>query len=70
MFYFQFPSHRNLSIYDNGCVFVLPNGNYVNILFRNLCYVRDFTFKCRGPRGRDRIIVGFTTTCAISAYHS
>ena len=22
-----------------------------------------------GHRGRDRMIVGFTTTCAISAYH-
>jgi hypothetical protein len=23
----------------------------------------------QGHRGRDRMIVGFTTTCAISAYH-
>jgi hypothetical protein len=23
----------------------------------------------RGLRGRDRMVVGFTTTCAISAYH-
>jgi len=23
----------------------------------------------RGSRGRDRMIVGFTTTCVISAYH-
>ena len=23
----------------------------------------------RGRRGRDRMLVGFTTTCAISAYH-
>jgi hypothetical protein len=23
-----------------------------------------------GRRGRDRMVVGFTTTCAISAYHS
>jgi hypothetical protein len=23
----------------------------------------------RGRRGRDRMVVGFTTTCAISAYH-
>ena len=22
-----------------------------------------------GRRGRDRMVVGFTTTCAISAYH-
>ena len=25
--------------------------------------------KNRGRRGGDRIVVGFTTTCAISAYH-
>ena len=25
--------------------------------------------KCRGRRGRDRMVVGFTTTCAIRAYH-
>ena len=24
---------------------------------------------CRGGRDRDRIVVGFKTTCAISAYH-
>jgi len=24
----------------------------------------------RGRRGRDRMVVGFTTTCAISAFHS
>jgi len=23
----------------------------------------------RGRRGRDRMVVGFTTTCAFSAYH-
>ena len=23
----------------------------------------------RGPCGRDRMVVGFTTTCAINAYH-
>jgi hypothetical protein len=25
--------------------------------------------KSRDRRGRDRMVVGFTTTCAISAYH-
>jgi hypothetical protein len=24
---------------------------------------------CMGRRGRDRMVVGFTTTCAISVYH-
>ena len=27
------------------------------------------TYDCRGHRGRDRMVVGFTTTYAISAYH-
>jgi uncharacterized protein (DUF1330 family) len=29
----------------------------------------DCMRRCRGRRGRDRMVVGFTTTCAISAYH-
>jgi len=33
-----------------------------------LCYYCTIT-KNRGPRGRERMIVGFTATCAISAYH-
>jgi cysteine synthase len=35
-------------------------------------YIEDchyFQFLNRGCRGRDRIVVGFTTICAISAYH-
>jgi hypothetical protein len=28
-----------------------------------------FIFILRGRRGRDRMVVGFTTTCTISAYH-
>ena len=28
-----------------------------------------FTNVCLNNRGRDRMEVGFTTTCAISAYH-
>jgi len=30
---------------------------------------RTCQFSFRGRRGRDRIVVGFTPTCAISAYH-
>jgi hypothetical protein len=35
---------------------------------KRVCSVR---FHCieRGRRGRDCMVVGFTTTCAISAYH-
>jgi hypothetical protein len=36
---------------------------FLNIL--NVCR----TFICRGRRGRDRMVVGFITTYAISAYH-
>ena len=28
-----------------------------------------FHWKRNGRRGRDRMVVGFTTTCAVSAYH-
>jgi len=32
--------------------------------------IRDgHPFLYRGRRGRDCMVVGFTTTCAISAYH-
>jgi hypothetical protein len=30
---------------------------------------RNITDECRGCRGRDRMVVGFTTTYTISAYH-
>ena len=45
------------------------------IYSRILSYVQveqtdEFTLKCtRGLRGRDNMVVGFTTTYAISAYH-
>jgi hypothetical protein len=29
----------------------------------------EFSKETRGRRGRDRMVVGFTTTCAISVYH-
>ena len=32
------------------------------------CYL-IFTHLCRGHRGRDRMVIGFITTYAISAYH-
>ena len=31
--------------------------------------VTDLTWRGRRRRGRDRMVVGFSTTCAISAYH-
>ena len=36
----------------------------------NIERVNDMLYKCmRGRRGRDRMVVGFTTTYAIRAYH-
>ena len=45
-----------------------------NDLEQDLCIIVLITFciflnTLRGCRGRDRMVVGFTTTCAISAYH-
>jgi hypothetical protein len=34
-----------------------------------LDYHRGVMQKCRSRRGRDRMVVGLTTTCAISVYH-
>ena len=41
-----------------------------NILFAFLIpEATDIYYGTRGRRGRDRMVVGFTTTCTISAYH-
>jgi len=34
-----------------------------------LDYYRRVMQKCRSRRGRDRMVAGLTTTCAISVYH-
>ena len=31
--------------------------------------MKQYTLYVRGRRGTDRMVVGFTTTCTISAYH-
>jgi hypothetical protein len=40
----------------------MHNIKYMSTLL--LIYIRT-----KGHRGRERMVVGFTTTCAISAYH-
>jgi hypothetical protein len=44
-----------------------------NVIIESLCFVINSNVKYqvakRGHRGRDRMVVEFTTTCAISAYH-
>jgi hypothetical protein len=38
-------------------------------IFKVNIQVKVNTFECRGRSGRGRMVIGFTTTCAISAYH-
>jgi hypothetical protein len=38
----------------------------IHVLHPNVCVSLNFN---RGRHGRDRMVVGFTTICAISAYH-
>jgi hypothetical protein len=47
-----------------GCKYI-EDCHYFQFLNRR----HYFQFLNRGCRGRDRIVVGFTTICAISAYH-
>ena len=42
------------------------NKRYTNQLINGLIVAYD---KMRGRRGRDRIVVAFTTSCAINAYY-
>jgi hypothetical protein len=52
--------------------------NYSVMIARKQLYIGSVVLCCRsrrsalpvwGRRGRDRMVVGFTTTCTISAYH-
>ena len=42
------------------------------IFFPKLFIIRNFQimYYLRIHRGRDRMVIGFTTTCAIGAYHN
>ena len=54
---------------------------YLNVIMLEICkhpkvdndvmdvYLVNFFISCQGCRGRDRMVVGFTSTYAISAYH-
>ena len=41
----------------------------INFAVQCIKSIDDMHIPCRGRHGRDRMIVGFTTTYAISAYH-
>jgi hypothetical protein len=47
------------------------NKPYISLIYDNILMVRPSAFfnRTRGRLGRDRMVVGFTTTYAISAYH-
>ena len=50
--------------------FLILIRNYIFIKYKIINEINHiYTCINGGRRGRDRIIVGFTTTCAISAYH-
>ena len=36
---------------------------------QHVCSILDFNRDFKGRRFRDRMVVGYTATCAISAYH-
>ena len=50
----------NAGMYDN-----IDN----NIHTSNYIYMKHPLILTWGRRGRDRVVVGFTTTCAINTYH-
>jgi hypothetical protein len=48
----------------------VPGENHRPVTYNVNSIIDGFNrYLFRGHRGRDRIVVGFTTTCAISAYH-
>jgi hypothetical protein len=50
------------NIFSLGSMFIMPcSGHHLGFQIN--------TWNIRGRRGRDRMVVGFTTTYAISAYH-
>jgi hypothetical protein len=55
MLYVWFNLHTRVELYANVTL----------VLFCVLCTSIGYC----GCRGRDRMVVGFTTTCAISVYH-
>ena len=65
----QYPSGYNFKllssnseILNNPCVF------YKSVFLLLLSLILEF-YQSGGRRGHDHMVVGFTTTCAISDYH-
>jgi hypothetical protein len=55
------------------CYVIKTNTLFVHGFFKHFIYSTSLfdnhKTHSRGRRGRDRMVVGFTTTCAIGAYH-
>ena len=53
------------------CFLINPTINVMIDKVRKLnsSLMYSIPYELRGSRGRDRTLVGFTTTCAIRAYH-
>ena len=43
--------------------------NWLVRILRDCCGCDSYNTQIKGRRGRDRVVVGFTTTYAISAYY-
>ena len=75
------PSKSNYAVQDVGiliaekliyCGYVVTTAikcRYYNYMYFLLLFFICLFILFRGRRGRDRMVVGFTITCAIGAYH-
>jgi hypothetical protein len=57
--------YTDRSTYSDNVRYVF-NFTAYSVIFRNKSFLPLYK---RGRRGRDRMVVGYTTTCASSAYH-
>ena len=56
---------ERLQTYSVFLKLIVRNSIFNISIVMNLCFI----FAIRDHLGRDHMVVGFTTTCAISAYH-
>ena len=65
-------SIKNVFLYLDLCISVMSNSlscSFTSISLLNTCNIYLRIRSTRGRRGHDRMVVGFTTTCAIGIYH-
>jgi hypothetical protein len=54
-------------LHKRGVVFIKRGIFFCNHMYMYLRF--KICVDCRGRQGHDRMVVGFTTTCGINAYH-